>query len=570
MIDPRSISTRWATALIVVSAVLLGVGMGAVITVTDHWSDGDPAEGVIVALVGWAFVGAGLVAAFRVNHRRFGALMIAAGFLWMARALEASNSDVIFTIGGLIGELWIALLFHMLAAFPTGHIESRLMRVAVMAIYIDVTLLEFVHSLVWSPSDSPENLLAFFPSETASDVMYVIQAPVIGSTAALVGAGILVHRWRTTSRAGRRALAPVLVTGAVAVGLLVANLVADAVSSTPSALEGVAILAIFAIPFAFLVGLLRGRLTRAAVSDLVLKLGETPPGPGELEAALGSALHDPSLRVAYWVPASDSFVDGEGDAVEVLAPSSGRAVRILERDGERVAALIHDAALVDAPTLLDSVAATAGIALENERLRVELRAQLAEVRRSRARLVETADSERRRLERDLHDGAQQRLLGIGLALQLAQSRLNGAHPEVGELLTEAGDELRAALDELRELARGIHPAILTDQGLAGALPALAERTTVPVVLEAPVLGRLPAPVEAAAYFVVSEALANVAKYAKASSATVSVDDGVGGADLDAGTGLRGLLDRVHALDGELEVKSEPGEGTRVHAEIPCA
>ncbi|MGI9659720.1 MAG: sensor histidine kinase, partial [Gaiellaceae bacterium] len=477
MIDLRPPSPRTTVALIVGAAVAFGLGMGAIVATSDHFSEAQGGDAVGVALIGWAFVGSGLVAAFRVAHKRFGALMVGVGFMWMATALEASDSSVVFTVGSLLSVVWIGLLFHALAAFPTGRIESRVMRAVVAVIYFDVLVLEFVYNLFWNPidfgdcTDCPTNLLAFFSWETAADVMYIIQAPVIGSSAALVGAYILVRRWRTTSRAGRRALAPVLVTGAIAVSLLMTSVIIDGLTNlSENPVQGLTLLAIIAIPFAFLFGLLRGRLSRAVVSDLVLELGAAPGRPDELEHALGSALRDPSLSVAYWVHTSGSFVDGHGEPVELPARASGRAVRILERDGERVAALVHDAALADAPALLDSVAAAAGIALENERLRAELRAQLVEVRRSRARLVETADDERRRLERNLHDGAQQRLLGIGLALQLAQSRLNGSQPEVRELLGEADDELKAALEELRELARGIHPAILTDQGLSSALP----------------------------------------------------------------------------------------------------
>ena len=584
----RSIPARWAVAIIAIAAIAFGLGMAAIVAVTDHFSTTPAADAVALVVIGWAFVGGGLVAAFRVAQKRFGTLLIATGFGWMAVGLEASNNNFVYTIGSLVGVYWIGLLFHALAGFPTGRIDSRVMRTVVAVIYADVIVFELVYNLFSNPVEfgecqaCPTNLMAFFSSETAAKAIEIAQGPVIGGIAALVGVVILVRRWRHSSRAGRRALAPVLLTGAVAAGLLVASIVIDGLTRLEeNPVQGLTLLAVLAIPFAFLFGLLRGRLSRAVVGDLVVELGAAPGQPDELERALGAALRDPTLSVAYWVPASGSFVDGSGESVELPERGSGRAVRILERDDDRVAALVHDAALADAPALLDSVAAAAGMALENERLRAELRAQLVEVRRSRARLVEAADAERRRLERDLHDGAQQRLLAIGLALQLAQSRLNGAQPDVGELLNEADDELRAALEELRELARGIHPAILTDQGLSGALPALAERTPVPVTLVATQLERLSAPVEAAAYFVVSEALANIAKHADASHASVRVekrdgrllvevsDDGVGGAQLDGGSGLRGLVDRVHALDGKLELGGGPGKGTRVQAEIPC-
>ena len=264
------------------------------------------------------------------------------------------------------------------------------------------------------------------------------------------------------------------------------------------------------------------------------------------------------------------------------SPTSGRAVTTLGSADAPVAALVHDPVLLERRGLLAAAGAAAGLALENERLQAELRAQLAELRASRARIVTAGDEERRRLERDLHDGAQQRLLSLGLALQLARAKLGPDANGATELLTEADAELRAALDELRELARGIHPAVLTEQGLVAALRSLAQHSSVPVTIAAVPEERVPAPAEAAAYFLVSEALANVAKYARATRVRISVahadgrvlvdvdDDGVGGADPSRGSGLRGLADRVHALDGRLALDSPPGRGTHLHAEIPCA
>ena len=215
------------------------------------------------------------------------------------------------------------------------------------------------------------------------------------------------------------------------------------------------------------------------------------------------------------------------------------------------------------------------------RLDADLRARVVELRASRARLVEAGDTERRRLERNLHDGAQARLVGLALLLGHARRRVDTDPVETAALLDRAMVELKASLAELRELARGIHPAVLTERGLAPALNALAARAPVPVTLDADSRQRLPEPVEVAAYFVVAEALANVAKYAQATEATVTVrrengavtvdvtDDGIGGADAALGSGLRGLGDRVAALDGTLSLESPPGRGTRLHVEIPC-
>jgi signal transduction histidine kinase len=337
--------------------------------------------------------------------------------------------------------------------------------------------------------------------------------------------------------------------------------------------------AMLAVPVALAVGLIWQGGGRGAVAGLVVELERTPPGG--VRDALARTLGDPTLELALWLPDRGEYVDATGRPVTLPGSDSGRATTILGLRDSPVAALVHDPILLERQKLLASAGAAARLALENERLQAELRAQLAELQASRKRIVAAGDDERRRLERDLHDGAQQRLLSIGLALQLARARLGPDANGATDLLAEADQELRATLDELRELARGIHPAVLTERGLAAALRSLADRATVPVTIAEMPDERLPAATEAAAYFLVSEALANVAKHARASHVRVRVahtggqllvevdDDGVGGADPSGGSGLRGLADRVHALDGRLSVESTPGRGTTLHAAIPC-
>jgi signal transduction histidine kinase len=333
-------------------------------------------------------------------------------------------------------------------------------------------------------------------------------------------------------------------------------------------------------PLALLFGVLRSRLDRSAVSSMIVELGAGLP-PDRLEHVLARTLHDPSLRLAFWLPERAAFVDSRGAPVAVTPTEADRALTYLERDGARLAVLVHDAALAENPELVSAVAAGATMAVENERLHAEVQAQLREVQESRARIVEAADAARRQVERDLHDGAQQRLVTAALALTLAGRRLGSApNDEIAALLRQTGDELTGALDELRELARGIYPILLTDAGLGPALTALAERSPIPAVLATAPGGRLPEPLEQAAYFVVSEALANAAKHSAAGSVTVDarsrdgalvvrvVDDGVGGADA-GGSGLRGLADRVAAAGGRLRVDSPAGGGTRLTAELPC-
>jgi signal transduction histidine kinase len=316
------------------------------------------------------------------------------------------------------------------------------------------------------------------------------------------------------------------------------------------------------------------------VSDLITRVG-SQAGGARMRDQLADALEDPSLELAYWLPQRGVFVTEDGRETDLPEHHPGRSVTEVTREGELVAAVVHDPALDDSLDLVRGAGAAVALALENERLDAELRARVEELRASRERLVRAGLDERRRLERDLHDGAQQRLVSLRLALGLLR-RAGASDPDRAERLVDgAMGELDAALAELRELARGIHPGVLSDHGLEPALAALADRAPLPVEVQTGV-DRLPQAVESAAYFTVAEALTNVAKYAHAHTARVTVesvnghvvveirDDGVGGADPSRGTGLRGLSDRVSALGGRLDVDSPAGAGTALRAEIPCA
>jgi signal transduction histidine kinase len=328
------------------------------------------------------------------------------------------------------------------------------------------------------------------------------------------------------------------------------------------------------LPLAILVGIALVRRRRGPLGDLVVELGSARPG--EVRPALAQALGDPTLELALWLPDRHEFVDEQGEPREVHASAPGRVVTLIGPEQEPLAALVHDERLLGQGPLLEAAGSAARLALENTRLQAELRAQLAELRASRRRIVSAGDAERRRLERDLHDGAQQRLLALGLALQLLRD-----HSGEPQLLEQAETELQAALHELRDLARGIHPSILSEQGLAAAVRSLSARASIPVSTRI-TDERYPQAIESAAYFVVAEALANIGKHAQARAAEVSIDrrngrlvievsdDGRGRAESRASGGLQGLADRVGALDGQLTVASETGRGTTIRAEIPCA
>jgi signal transduction histidine kinase len=316
------------------------------------------------------------------------------------------------------------------------------------------------------------------------------------------------------------------------------------------------------------------RLRRHQASDLVVEL--RAGASASLRERLARILGDPTLDVAYRLD-DGRYVDADGTARE-LVESPDRAITLIRAQGNEVAALLHDPALLDEPGLVESVRATAGLVLENERLAAEVRAQLAEVRASRARIVAAADGERRRIERNLHDGAQQRLVTLSVRLGLAAARSDAADADV---LTNAQGEVEEAIGELRELARGIHPTLLRQDGLDAAVAALARRASLPVTTHGSSGGRLPEAIELGAYLFVSEALTNVAKHASATEASVHLerrertlslrvsDNGLGGAVPAPQSGLAGLRDRLDALDASLVVDSPPGRGTTIRAEIPC-
>ena len=381
----------------------------------------------------------------------------------------------------------------------------------------------------------------------------------------LVAVGMLVRQWRAAAAPERRSLVPVFASGGVSLALVAAY-----ATTQIDALLWMAFAAFAATPFAFLAGLARADLSGSrGVRTLMAQLADAPER-ADLRDALARALGDPALELAFWMPELNRYVDADGAPAELPGEDDARrTVTEIDHHGEHVAAIVHDRAQ-DTETVRAAGAATA-LMLENQRLDAELRARLVELRASRARLVEAADGERRRLERNLHDGAQSRLVALALNLRLARMTVADGS-DTAALLDGSIDELGQSLKELRDLARGIHPAVLSERGLEPAVRALAARAPVPVDIVGQAAGRLPAAVETAAYFVVSEALTNVSKYAHAEHATVRVervngqllvevsDDGVGGANASDGSGLRGLSDRVAALSGTLEVSSPPGSG----------
>jgi signal transduction histidine kinase len=536
-------------------------------------------------LIGWAFIGTGIYAWLRQPENRFGALMTAVGFSACLAGLRVSTESWVFIFGLLFITSQWALLYHMLLAFPGGTLQSPLERALVAGTYLSAWVVHPVQVLFQDTTrlGLPENpLLIDGHPDLSADLS---RARFWFALVLLTALGvILARRWAAARGPQRQALAPVLISGGLVMlllGVWYAAILARLDQDLVQSLEDARYVVLATVPFAFLAGLLRSRVAGAtAVSEVVARLGDPGVRRSGIPQALAEALEGTSLEFAYWAPHRGEHVNAAGVRIELPPEGSARIATPLEPGDHPSVLLVYDATREDERELVRAVTAATALTLENGRLAAQLGAKVEQLRASRTRIVESGDEARRRLERDLHDGAQQRLVSLAISLRLIGARMDG-DPELTRELESARGELDQALDELRELARGIHPAILSDAGLEGAIGVLVRRAPMPVtVLELPDR-RLPSGVETAAYFVVAEALTNVAKYAQAREATVSVvredgyavvevcDDGVGGADPAAGSGLRGLSDRVAALDGQLELQSPPGEGTTLRARMPC-
>ncbi|MFJ9245020.1 sensor histidine kinase [Streptomyces sp. NPDC101776] len=527
--------------------------------------------------VGGLYLGAGLLARLRRPANRVGLMMLLVGIGWFAEDLQISLDPVVHTVGLLVRSASSGFLIPLLLMFPDGLLRSRTDRVLAGAGYLTAFGLMPV-SVLFSTS-VVENLLLVHPVEWLRQVTDVVQFVMSGAVVA-----VLLVRWTTATRPARRVLAPLFAVGLVG-GLASAldGMLGTGPSWTHTPLINIAHVAVLLLPLAFLAGVWHVRMGRTAVADLLRRMPLA--SKEQLRDALARALGDSSVQVGFPAPDAPGYVDTQG---RTLSAAPGQQVSPLERNGRRVGVLLHDPALREDRYVLEAVVSAVALELDNQRLAAEVRAQLAEVRASRARIVEAGDEQRRRIEHDLHDGAQSRFVTALVTLRLARQRLaNQRAPEPGlaepaelaELLDRIAELMGEGMDQLRDLAHGIHPAVLSETGLVPALEMIAARSPCPVRISATAVPELPRPLAATAYFVAAEAVTNALKHAHATSIGIEVrhedgvlrltvtDDGVGGADPDAGTGLLGLRDRVAVFDGEMTVTSAPGQGTVVAAEL---
>ncbi|MGZ4405885.1 MAG: histidine kinase [Gaiellaceae bacterium] len=677
-------------------AALIADALAVALTATsDH--EQHPEQAIaLVLFVSSSFILAGLIGWTRRPQNRTGMLMVAVGFGVLIGVLGEANHPIPFTLGALLGSLFIAAFVHLLLAYPSGRLLSRRARVLVGAGYTIAFLAPLAESMFAAPETCkphacPDNLVLVSHNHAA----HVVATTIWTAASVLLFAAVvmlLLGRWRETTPGLRRILRSVYLFGGLSIVLLAIGFVVTPFSGVGAIFVSVALIATFTtVPFIFLAGLLGTAIARGAGVGAIFSSVPERASPGEVQEGLRSALRDETAVVAYWYEEDEHYVDVEGNRLDLPEDTRRRVVTRLDYGDQPVAAIVHDASLLQEPELLEGVANAARIALERDKLLVEVRAraqryrallqampdlmfrisrdgryisynapnerdlvngevvgrllwdrlptdladrvlasgraalggdpgvieyhldfedgsrrhyegrfaargddeflmivreiterkqQQEELEASRQRIVAAGDAARRKLERNLHDGAQQRLVSLSLSLRLAQNQVAKSPVKAEELLEASREELMQALEELRELARGIHPAVLTDRGLEAALEALAGRAALPVEIDCIPDVELPPPVEAAAYYVVSEALANITKYAGASAVKVSigqvdgyalvevVDDGVGGADPARGSGLSGLSDRVASLNGKLMIDSPPGAGTRIRVEIP--
>jgi signal transduction histidine kinase len=545
------------------------------------------ASGLAAALTvaaGFTLVLAGLVTSFSRPAKQVGDLAVLAGFVWFAPLLVGWEGGPVLlrSLGMVVAGFTFPLLLHLVLTYPRGRLGSGGVRALVCAAYVEAALVGAGLALFRDPFFDP----GCWADCTERNVLLARSLPRVARriemtdrwftvAVATVAMTILVSRLVTGSEPARRSLWPITVPGLV-LGATVAAHAIEVGRSPPEDPSSTAFLSLFVIESFSIILLAAGllwaavrlRVQRRAVARIATNLDEAPP-PGSVESALALAVGDPALRIAYWLPGSEWYVDANGHRVPEPVGAPGHPTTPLVRDGQTMAVISHAAAL---PELERELGAAVQLALENQRLQAEVLAQVGELRASRARIVEIGDAERRLLERDLHDGAQQRLLAVSYDIRLARSTAEAEDDEhAAVLLAEAIDEVQTVLDDLRDLAHGIYPAILTGAGIGPALASMAATAPLPVEISTLADGRYPARVEAAAYVLVADALADAAARG-ASQAVISLvpDDGrlllvtVSDDGSARTSAMEHAADRVGAVGGLLEVTP-----TTIRAELPC-
>ena len=541
----------------------------------------------------------GLYAWSRGPTRRFGMLMVATSAAWSLTTLAESGGELYYTIGRAAGWLVEVLVVYLILAFPSGRLEERTDRVLVGAMAAVVATL-FLPRLglaegfeVPSPftsctADCPQNAFLLLDHEPA-----FVEALMQPASALLVVAVMVAVLLRLRERLGeatalaRHVLTPVLAVGVAQVALLAVGFSVRQADPTTWPAEAAAWSLAFVMPavaLASLVGIFRWQLFAGRALQRLAERVSATSDPATLRTALQQAFGDPTIEIAFPAPnGTGGWVDSLGHPTTLPEPASGHGHTEICDRGNVLAAVIHDDALRSDTRLVEAAMSIVGVVLRNRQLALEASTAARAVRRSRARIAATAERERRRIERDLHDGAQQRLVALRIELELAEELVRRDPEQGANRLRALEQEVDWALEELRELAHGVYPPLLADQGLAEALLAVARRSSVRVEIESHGVERYPPEIESAVYFCVLEALQNVVKHAGAHRVVVRLDGGVnselalsvrddGGAPREGaivpGAGITNMRDRLAAVGGELEVSSTIGVGTTVWGRVP--
>ena len=585
----------------VCAAVVAACAITGVLTASGSTSDAVALEAVVRMLTVFVPIAVGLFALHRPPFERFGSLLIAAGCVWFVASLANAEEPLLYSVGRLAYWSFEPLLILLLLAFPTGRLEGRLDRGLVWAaallvafLYLPTALL-VEHYPVPAPVTScdagcPANAFRVVGSEPGfvDDLVRPLRE-ILTIVLFAVVAGRIAQRLRNASHLSRRALAPVLAVACFRFVAFGGALVARGVAPESRAVDVFVWVLVLTVPLtalAFLVGVGRWWVFIAQSTQRLAARLHAHSTSEDLRVALSEAFDDPTLDILYRLGNGKGYwVDADGHPVEPLRFADGRAVTEIADNGRLVAAIVHDTALQDDRAFVDTATSYALMTLENHRLSAQTSSLLRAVRDSRSRIQAAADEERRRIERNLHDGAQQRLVALRIKLELAAEQTGNGHgngAEAAAALRRLGGDVEDALEEVRSLARGIYPASLADRGLVEGLRAAALRNVLPTTVLATGVTRHSPEVESAAYFCCLEALQNAAKHADgASVAVVEVsesdvlrivvrDDGAGfdPAAVASGVGFTSMRDRMAAVSGELEITSSPGRGTRVKAIIP--
>jgi signal transduction histidine kinase len=507
--------------------------------------------------------------------------MVFAGLVILVVNVGAFDVPALAAVGLVLAVLPLAVVVHLVLAFPSGRLRSPLARWTVACGYV-VSLVFEVPLYLFDPQASPGGILAV--SSRPGVVLAATWAQRgMGIVVVSVASVILGWRFRQATPRQRRVLGPLYVYGMVTVLLipLTPDVIAPLSGLSPTMAAGLQVILLMGVPVAFAAGLLLGGFARTGeIQELGAWLGAGAASRQSLTQALARALGDASVEVAYWVDERQAYVDARGEPLDLPEPASGRGQVAIILDGRRIGAVLYDAVLIDDPALVEAAGRVVAIAMDHDRLTAELLASRQELRRSRARLVEAADGERRRIAQNLHDGLQMKLVLLALKAQTIAG-LPGTSSAVAGAATALRSDMDSAAAELRQLVHDVMPAPLMEGGLGAAAQDLVDRLPVPTRLSLAVDKTLPGPVSSAAYFILNEALANAVKHAQATRLGVELaehdhmlrlevtDDGVGGVAAGEGLGLRSIADRVDVLGGSVHVHSAAGAGTQIVVELPC-